>query len=207
MAERFAPAQASRYAPSGFRMSLHTSGIVINIGRPIDPKYLLGQFGLNGKLASETISVSNALSLGPNDGLAIASVREWSVVFGSALYMPMVSWDGKPLSMGPGFNNIIVQGNLERLCADGGKAFTFIAEGASMTYGFEWYDQVLQRRYLEIDGEESVNEGEILEDEQSIFDETDDQEERIWNLMKRWTISLEEGNSAQYSHFLNVKGA
>ncbi len=188
-------------------MSLHTSGIIISIGRPIDPKHLLGQLGLNGSLVDGTISVSKALSLGPNDGLAIASVGNWSIVFGSALYMPMVAGDGKPLSMGPGFNNIVVQGILERLCAEGGKAFTFIAEGASMTYGFEWYDQVLQRRYLEIDGDESINEGDVLEGEQSIFDETEDQEERIWNLMKTWTISLDEGNAAKYSHFLNVRSA
>ncbi len=131
----------------------------------------------------------------------------WNVIFGSALYMPMTSWDGKPLPMGPGFNNIIVQGNLNRLSAPGGKIFTFIAEGASMTYGFEWYDGKLQRRYLEVDGDGSVNEGDNLPEEESVFEETEDQEERIWKLMEAQTLSLKKINSASYSHFLDVKGA
>ena len=187
-------------------MALHTSGIALNTGNTLSPAEALTALGLRGTPVDETIPVGRALTLAPDEGVAIGAVDSWSLIFGSSLYMPMADSQMRELPMGPGFWNVKVQESLSKLTEKGAKIFGFIAEGASMTYGFEWYQHGLQRRHLEVDGDELINEGHPLPGEEEAFEQAEDEEQRIWLMMEPLTFSFAKSNAAQFTRFRDVRG-
>ena len=75
-----------------------------------------------------------------------------------------------------------------------------------MTYGFEWYDSVLKRRVLSVDGDLQINEGAPLANETEIFRAEKDDENRIW-LMARSLTGIDFGiwNEASYEQFSDIR--
>lgn len=187
-------------------MSLHTAGIVIT-GIDINtPEHTLNILGLLGTKSDDGTLIGEALSFTDKNCLALTSIGHWNFIFGSSLFMPMTDIQNVLIPDGPGFWNILIQRNLDQLSLRGAKIFGFIAEGASMTYGFEWYDNYLRRRYLEVDGDCLIEEGERLIHEDAALNESSDWERRIWFIMEPLTLPFDRPNQSTFFKFKNVKG-
>ena len=165
-------------------MSWHASAILIGVDRANDIVGFLEELGFPGAQYLHSVSFDEATAIADYDGslgLAVATVDGWTSIWG-----PFLMADSEALT---------------RLSREG-PVFTLILEGASGTYGFEWYrDGCRVREWMEQGGEIHSEDGEPLAEEVEVFRNSDDGERRILELMERLTIPFGRLASVQYDAY------
>ena len=189
-------------------MGIHTSAILIKGGKRPPVAELLKAMAVPTVVSERDLTISRALALGPNDGIAVAEIGDWLILIGSTLFMPIKDKTEKAIPMGDGLWNREIEACLLALSQFGSAVTGFILEDASATYGFDTYkDRERTRLYLEVDGETKIDDGSRLgaEDESPYDDEL--ASNRILRIVESVTLPLKEINSAKFVTYVWGKRA
>jgi hypothetical protein len=165
-------------------MSWHTSGLVVQVETPKESfQAFLQSIGVDGPEYVKTAPFDDAISGDDADMVAIASMDGWTSVWGIAMM-----WAADDDVMKKLFKNT--------------NAFTFTMEGASDTYLFEWWVKgVRKRKYMIQEGEVGINEGKPLPEENEVFKQEVDDEQRILLLLEKLTLPWKRLTKPKYHVF------
>lgn len=170
-------------------MSWHTSGILIHADHADDPIGLLTELGFGEAEEADEGSVSfdeatSMMVLGELDGrmgASLATIDGWTSLWG-----PLLVADEEALA------------RLSQV----GDVVTVLLEGASGTYGFEFYREGRAlRRWLEQAGQVILDEGESLGEEREIRDSGMGGEALILGILQRLALSIDRLDAVQYTTY------
>ena len=159
-------------------MSWHTNAILIQRDYSDDYEGLFEKLGLEDGEAAGKVSFDDASS-NSNEGVAIATVNGWTVLFGSMVLF-MVDDDA-----------------LAKI-AKKADVFHMVLEGTSATAGFTWWTGgKLVRKWMRQDGKLIKNEGKPLAEEKKAFAKIDD-EQAVLQMLMSLTLPWKDVQGSKY---------
>jgi hypothetical protein len=178
-------------------MSWNTSFIAINKDFSADWESLRAELGLPVGEAIDEITWEEATA-SDTQGKSIGIVHGWTIVADSMMFLDMESGELPP--EGRLWTSTIEDG-LKNLSKDG-KALGFILSGISGTYGMTIHlnGKSVRCRLLQ-EGQEIINTGEPSPEEHAVFNETTDEEIRVFRLLERLGLTTAEFADAKFRQF------
>lgn len=166
-------------------MSWHTSGLVIHQSTAAkDYRSFLQKLGIEEPEFTEALPFDDAISAtSDGDAIAIASADGWTSIWGS---MVMVIVDDDDLAKASRNSEIL----------------SFLMEGASGSYMFEWWEngKPIRKRFTQA-GEIVLNDGTPLPQEKAIFENEPDEEEQIFALIDELTLPFQQLSAPTFHVF------
>jgi len=160
--------------------------LVVQIATP-EKEYgaFLEKLGLENPVFEEKLTFDAALDAMSEESVAIASVEGWTSVWGVLLF---------------------VDEEVKQKLSKKANLLEFTLEGASDSYLFEWWTKgALKRKRFIQEGEVQIDIGKPLPEEVEAFEEEDDEEERIFELIDRLCLPFRKLTMPKF-HVFQIDG-